>query len=1067
MHETTKLLLFDALKKINIKYIMTATAVVVFFVGIILLYYNMLYNEKRANIVQDREVTAMETAHSLHDYFATSRGAVNITAFMLDTMLQDGRSNKEIQEYLVEQSAAISSSVVENSSGLYGYINGEFLDGAKWVPNENFVPTERPWYTKTMANDGAITLIDPYYDVQTEQVVMAVGKGLADGKGVVAMDMTLDKLQSITEEAVVSGNSDFEIILDSTYMVVAHSDPGEVGKNYRKEQGTLWSALANQLGDIDNGIIELEYQGENYIIYVAKIENDWRCLSIKNASVVFGPLRLLLGLTIGVVFLVVLILAYILEKFYMQYQKTDQLNKQLASISNIYVAMYDVDLEKDRLFVIKSSGVDVTDIVNMEHSKARTVINSVAKKVAKGSMLNDMLRFVNPRTLIRRLKEQDTIAGEFLTSFGPWIRLRYIVAQRDKAGFPTRVLMLSEDIDNERKERDALIDASEQALAASQAKSAFLSNMSHEIRTPINAVLGMNEMILRECNDNDILAYAENINSAGNTLLGIINDILDFSKIEAGKLEIIPVEYDLSSVLNDLVNMISNRADVKGLIISLDFDPNTPKNLYGDEIRVKQIITNILTNAVKYTEKGSVTFSVGFERIAEDPDSIKLYVAVQDTGIGIKPEDMKKLFKEFERIEEKRNRHVEGTGLGMAITQNLLSLMGSSMQVESNYGRGSKFSFYLKQRVINWEPLGNYEQSYQEYLKECRAYRETFKAPDAQLLVVDDNPMNLMVFKSLLKQTKIIIDTATSGAEGLRMTQAKLYDLIFLDHMMPNKDGIETLNELRSQIGNINRFTPAICLTANAISGAREQYISAGFSEYLTKPVDSVRLENMLFTYLPKDKIQVVKQRIPVEASKTKINEILRTLKEQEWIDISVGIQNSGDMEAYLPLLQVFYETLEENCQTIERLYKDGNIKDYTIKVHALKSSARLIGALEFAEEAQKLENAGKGEDVEYINEHHQSFMVQYKSFKEPLAEIFKQQEGKEKPEADRELLEGVFAEIRSAAEEMDGDRLEDIFSEMQEYRIPQDQEELYTKLKEATSQLDYGEILTILDTVK
>jgi len=287
MHETTKLLLFDALKKINIKYIMTATAVVVFFVGIILLYYNMLYNEKRANIIQDREVTALETAHSLHDYFATSRDAVNITAFMLDTMLQDGRSNKEIQEYLVEQSAAISSSVVENSSGLYGYINGEFLDGAKWVPNENFVPTEWPWYTKTMANDGAITRIDPYYDVQTEQVVMAVGKGLADGKGVVAMDMTLDKLQSITEEAVVSGNSDYEIILDSTYMVVAHSNPDEVGKNYRKEQGTFWSMLAKQLEAVDDGIIELEYKGENYIIYVAKIENDWRCLSIKNASAVF------------------------------------------------------------------------------------------------------------------------------------------------------------------------------------------------------------------------------------------------------------------------------------------------------------------------------------------------------------------------------------------------------------------------------------------------------------------------------------------------------------------------------------------------------------------------------------------------------------------------------------------------------------------------------------------------------------------------------------------------------------------------------------------------------------
>ncbi|WP_303758253.1 response regulator, partial [Selenomonas ruminantium] len=396
----------------------------------------------------------------------------------------------------------------------------------------------------------------------------------------------------------------------------------------------------------------------------------------------------------------------------------------------------------------------------------------------------------------------------------------------------------------EKKSRLAqeLNQKAETAAAANEAKSTFLSNMSHEIRTPINAVLGMNEMILRESREPNVIEYAENIHTAGSTLLGLINDILDFSKIEAGKMEIVPVDYDLSSVFNDLVNMIHTRADAKGLELLLDFDQETPKLLYGDEIRIKQVITNILTNAVKYTEKGSVTFSVKFERVPDDPDSVLLCVAVKDTGIGIKPEDMEKLFSKFERIEEKRNRNVEGTGLGMTITLNLLEKMGSSLQVESTYGVGSTFSFKLRQRVVKWEPLGDYKASYQELLKGHKKYREKFTAPEALVLMVDDNPMNLTVFKSLIKQTKVQVDTANDGDEGLLLAKEKKYDIIFLDHMMPGKDGIETLHELKKQESGPNRNTPVICLTANAISGAREQYIEAGFNDYLTKPIDTDKL---------------------------------------------------------------------------------------------------------------------------------------------------------------------------------------------------------------------------------
>lgn len=610
----------------------------------------------------------------------------------------------------------------------------------------------------------------------------------------------------------------------------------------------------------------------------------------------------------------------------------------------------------------------------------------------------------------------------------------------------------------------------EKAVAeeASQAKSNFLANMSHEIRTPINAVLGMNEMILRESRDKEIISYAESINTAGGTLLGIINDILDFSKIEAGRLEIIPVEYDLSVVLADLVNMIQTRADKKGLVINLEFDPETPKRLFGDEIRVKQIIMNILTNAVKYTEKGTVTFSVGFQRIEDVYDHVMLCVGVKDTGIGIKTEDLKKLFVEFERIEEKRNRHVEGTGLGLTITQNLLNMMGSSLQVESTYGEGSNFHFRLEQKVMKWDLLGDYKESYQALMRTHKAYREKFTAPEARVLVVDDNPMNLMVFKSLLKKTRMMIDMANDGDEGLSLTMKRSYDIIFLDHMMPRKDGIETLQELREQADGLNSRTPVICLTANAISGAREKYISAGFSDYLTKPVNSGQLEDLLLEFLPEKKIKKTGDG-PVVAEETVISlssvpEILAPLKDQSWIDISLGIKNSGDLEGYLPLLRLFYESLEDRAAEIDGLYEAGNITDYTIKVHALKSSARLVGAMAFGQAAQQLEDAGKNGDMEYIKEHHPSFMETYRSFKEPLSQVFTpNDQDTEKMEADLDLLEDAYGEIQAAAEDMNIELLENIFTELEEYRIPKQEADFYQNIKKAAERLDYDGILALL----
>lgn len=425
--------------------------------------------------------------------------------------------------------------------------------------------------------------------------------------------------------------------------------------------------------------------------------------------------------------------------------------------------------------------------------------------------------------------------------------------------------------------------AAEAANQANEAKSNFLSTMSHDIRTPMNAIIGMNEMILRSSHDDDILMYSESIRTAGNTLLGIINDILDFSKIEAGKMELIDVDYNFVSLLNDLVNMVQNKAEEKGLTFELDVDRNIPRILHGDEIRIKQVITNILSNAVKYTKEGGIVFAITGRKSEDNKDEIILHVSVKDTGIGIKKEDLNKLFGAFERIEEKKNRNIEGTGLGMAIAQNFLNMMGSKLQVESEYGVGSVFSFELRQQVVKWEPLGEYDAAFKRFLGERKEYKVPFVAPEAKILVVDDTEINLKVFASLLSKTMMQIETAASGDACISLFKRKHYDVIFLDHMMPGKDGIETIKEMKALSDTPNQKTPVICLTANAISGMREMYIEAGFDDYLTKPIDTGRLENMLLRYLPPELVNTATDE-PAHSILVIDEDVTRLKQTKEWL---------------------------------------------------------------------------------------------------------------------------------------------------------------------------------------
>lgn len=599
---------------------------------------------------------------------------------------------------------------------------------------------------------------------------------------------------------------------------------------------------------------------------------------------------------------------------------------------------------------------------------------------------------------------------------------------------------------------------------ANRAKTNFVSNMSHEIHTPMNSIVGITEILLRSRHSPKEQEYLLNIQSSGRVLLTIINDVLDCSKMEAGKMQLFDEPYDTCSLFHDLRISMENRIGHSGLELIYDIDQDIPCKLKGDMGRIRQVIINLVNNAIKYTEKGSVRFSVHVRQ--KNTDKVMLYYEVADTGIGIRKEDQKILFDAFQRVEMDRNRYVEGTGLGLTISQNLVNMMGGVIEVESEYGKGSRFFFTIEQTIIDPTPVSavNYngqKDNVTEKEAEC-----LFIAPEAHILLVDDNELNLVVAKELLKPLRMQIDTAENGLQAVKMVRGSQYDLVLMDHMMPVMDGIEAAKAIRALPEDKYQKLPIIALTANAMVDARKEFLNAGMNGFVAKPIDFARICNQLKLWLPKDLVRDVPKE---EAKKLLADDLsdreIQPEDPQMGFSFEEGVKHCGSKAALMKTIRIFYRTIDSKADKIEQCLKEGLISDYVVEVHALKSSALLIGAVPLSEAAKELEGYGKQGKTELLEEKTPDLLAMYRDFKDILKPYADKEEAARQEASNGEWCQAL-QQIHQCIEQFDLDGVDRIMEKLEEYQIPECIRESMDQLRVYVADVSMEEIMELTDTM-
>lgn len=1004
---------FDEMRRLSrmslIEYILTLIAMISVLLVVVVYIFNSFYKVVKEQTLNDGLTNVGIVAERLDNSIEKAIDAINVSSYTLETLVSPTR--EDLQKFLETQNNIYSENVSNSFSAIYVQYDSIFVSGDGWVPPEDYDVKTRGWFSEAMGHPNEAVVITPYVDADTKKRVISVSRTFANLHGVVSIDIHMNVFSQIVENVEQAGLRNSYIISKDGFVMVS-SDSSVTGKNlldkdsWDTEQANPVRLLlqkdlsVSKDSVVKNRVLKTKLHGSKNVVFYRVVQNDFYVVLVTDEGELYDSVQRILVLSIILsLFVIIVVGAFVTTSFINGTVASRSAREQLRmkkelqknfDIINTLAGTFDsvcyVDAETGKVIPYSMGDTIIAKIGKngfneMSYEQGVTLLlHSIVHKDDKDMVLHDA-QFDN---VIESLKFKKSFSFQCQAlEYGEYRYHRVsFIKSDDEDGKVSSFVVALADVHDEicrlQQYQQELENAKNKAEEANQAKSSFLANMSHEIRTPINAIMGMNEMILRESTEEQIHSYSEDIKGASQMLLSIINDILDFSKIEAGKMEIVEAKYDLGSVLNDVSTMVGVKAEQKGLELSVNVDENIPSLLMGDSVRIQQVILNLLNNAVKYTEKGRVDFRISVESRRHDDklgEIIDLLIQVEDTGIGIREQDLSQLFKSFQRLDLVQNRTIEGTGLGLAITSKLVEFMHGTISVKSSYGKGSVFTIVLPQVVVDSTPVGDVQKHYQEAKLQHEQNKNQLVASSAKVLVVDDNSMNLRVAQHLMKYTQIQVQTCTSGMECLELMKKEHYDIIFLDHMMPGIDGMETLKLSKKLQGNKCAGVPVIALTANAIVGAKEMYLDAGFDGYIGKPIKIEELEKVLRKFLPKEKI--LSGESTVEAS----SKVVPDETPAPVIDESIGMEYcSGNRDFYMEALEMYVEAYEENVQRLKKAFESKDWQDYCIVAHSIKSNSLMIGAKEFSNFAKSQEFDSRDGREENIMNQFDSFMMAYKA---------------------------------------------------------------------------------------
>lgn len=1014
---------------------------VILMAGVILIFCAREIRETTEQVDDEMNNNIDYAAMSCQNCLSDAIDILTVNYFTVQYMHESGYSMDEFRTYFTEQTDYLKNEESMQYLGIYGYIDGELMLSTAWEQPEGYRIEDRSWYQEMKQNGTELTITTPYLDMKTNRQVVSVGRMFRDGSNLIGVDVDLEDLSNLLKELDAGAGEIY--IVDQTGSIIAGENPAFMGKTLDSIYHRT-GAYENYVSDIDKELASetegtVSYKTDSAWISVKPILDNWYVVAIVDKNEV-SKLAAKNAIPSAVTLTVVLLVFFMLYmNLFVRVYRTgkkgrasigveryasgsvlqdDKRVKKVVFYVYILFATYFIMMfyrfQKAPMFVIVTlatmlisflvtfirkttvkihglcmSGclfaiVAMYGLIPGEHNRLTDMFLAAAVVVSLYQKM-ELNIFMLISTIVYYLYM--VLAGRYISQTGSFDVSETIL---DLLIILIGSLMLLVVIAWNKQLQVRLKQKAEEAETAANSKSAFLANISHEIRTPLNAILGMNELVLRESRQPHIKEYAMYIKNSGKSLLTIISDILDLSKIESGKVYLVNENYSLSSLVEDVERSIQKRIMEKGLELKIYVEPELHENLKGDEVRIKQIIMNLLTNAVKYTEKGEVRLYITGTVVENKQD---LTIEVSDTGIGMRSEDMGKLFTNFERLDLKRNRSVEGTGLGLPITKNLLVAMGGDITVSSVYGEGSTFTATVGQEIVNEEQIGDYRKKYKEKLHHEVCYHESFHAEDARILVVDDNEVNLKIVVGLAKNTKLQIDTALSAAEGLKLIRQHSYQLLLIDHMMPEMDGIEMLQHVKTMDGGIYKDIPAVAITANALSGAKQTYLDAGFCGYLSKPIDPKRFEQIIKDNLPQEYVTECEDGNGDTATEGQETDGTSDPKQaEEWsipgIDIAKALSYiGGSRELYISLLQTYLDGSEERIRKLEECKNKEDIFNYDITIHGLKGISASIGADSMAVAAAGLEEACKDPQtaMTYIQMNHDQAVSRYRELLEQI----------------------------------------------------------------------------------